>query len=193
MGGCCCSARKPHLHGTPVYYYCPPILEERDTLTSTDVTTDSLTAGLLVGLNVEESTPDTYQSPPAPLPYDVVLGGTASTDSESGKDTVVSGSSFETLITEDKDIEESDPKAQAKSAPISPSKAELWKSNEPHSLVIEEEDGCPICLEEYDVENPKTVTKCEHHFHLACILEWMERSDSCPICDQEMIFDEALD
>ncbi|XP_045790997.1 probable E3 ubiquitin-protein ligase RHB1A [Trifolium pratense] len=193
MGGCCCSARKPHLHGTPVYYYCPPILEERDTLTSTDVTTDSLTAGLLVGLNVEESTPDTYQSPPAPLPYDVVLGGTASTDSESGKDTVVSGSSFETLITEDKDIEESDPKGQAKSASISPSKAELWKSNEPHSLVIEEEDGCPICLEEYDVENPKTVTKCEHHFHLACILEWMERSDSCPICDQEMIFDEALD
>ncbi|WJX86944.1 putative E3 ubiquitin-protein ligase rhb1a [Trifolium repens] len=192
MGGCCCSARKPHLHGPPVYYYCPPILEERDALTSTDGATDSLTAGLLVGLNVEESTPDTYQSPPAPLPYDVVLGGTASTDSESGRDTVVSGSSFETLITCE-DIEESDPKAQAKSAPISPSKAELWKSSEPHALVIEEEDGCPICLEEYDVENPKTLTKCEHHFHLACILEWMERSDSCPICDQEMIFDEALD
>jgi hypothetical protein len=175
-----------------VYYYCPPILEERDALTSTDGATDSLTAGLLVGLNVEGSTPDTYQSPPAPLPYDVVLGGTASTDSESGRDTVVSGSSFETLITCE-DIEESDPKAQAKSAPISPSKAELWKSSEPHALVIEEEDGCPICLEEYDVENPKTLTKCEHHFHLACILEWMERSDSCPICDQEMIFDEALD
>ncbi len=68
-----------------------------------------------------------------------------STDSESGKDTV-SGSSFETLVTCE-DIEESDLKAQAKSAPISPTKAELWKSNEPHALVIEEEDGCPICLE----------------------------------------------
>ena len=37
---------------------------------------------------------------------------------------------------------------------------------------------------EYDVENPRDLTKCEHHFHLSCILEWMERSDSCPICDQ---------
>ncbi|GAU51066.1 hypothetical protein TSUD_84240 [Trifolium subterraneum] len=118
---------------------CPPILEERDALTSTDGATDSLTAGLLVGLNVEESAPDTYQSPPAPLPYDLVLGGTASTDSETGKDTVVSGSSVETSITVD--IEESDPKVQVKSAPISPSKAELWKSNEPLAFVLEEEDG----------------------------------------------------
>lgn len=37
---------------------------------------------------------------------------------------------------------------------------------------------------EYVSENPRTITKCEHHFHLACILEWMERSDICPICDQ---------
>jgi hypothetical protein len=37
---------------------------------------------------------------------------------------------------------------------------------------------------EYDAENPKKTTKCEHHFHLACILEWMERSDTCPVCDK---------
>ena len=37
---------------------------------------------------------------------------------------------------------------------------------------------------EYDEENPRSVTKCEHHFHLCCILEWMERSDTCPVCDQ---------
>lgn len=37
---------------------------------------------------------------------------------------------------------------------------------------------------EYDTENPKLTTKCEHHFHLACILEWMERSEACPVCDQ---------
>ncbi|KAK7292697.1 hypothetical protein RJT34_15549 [Clitoria ternatea] len=189
MGGCCCSARKPHLHGTPVYYYCPPNLEVRESLTSNDGTAASLTAGLLVGLNLETSTPDTYHPPPAPLPYDMVLGGPASTDSESGRKTV-SGSSFETLITCE-DSEETE-KAQANSAPISPTKAELLKSNKCYALVTEEEDGCPICLEEYDFENPKTLTKCEHHFHLSCILEWMERSDSCPICDQEMIFDQTL-
>ncbi|XP_057756871.1 probable E3 ubiquitin-protein ligase RHB1A isoform X1 [Arachis stenosperma] len=184
MGGCCCSARKPHLHGTPVYYYCPPTLEERELLTSNDASAATLTAGLLIGLNLDASTPDTFQPPPAPLPYDVVFGGSASTDSESGRETV-SGSSFETLIArEDLEEAESKVKAQENSEPISPKKAELLKSNQTQVLLTEEEDVCPICLEEYDVENPKNLTKCEHHFHLSCILEWMERSDSCPICDQ---------
>ena len=40
-----------------------------------------------------------------------------------------------------------------------------------------------VCTE-YDEENPRITTKCDHHFHLACILEWMERSDTCPMCDK---------
>ncbi|KAH9303020.1 hypothetical protein KI387_014603, partial [Taxus chinensis] len=58
------------------------------------------------------------------------------------------------------------------------------KLSEPNLLSSDEEDVCPTCLEEYDEENPKIITKCEHHYHLACILEWMERSDTCPVCDQ---------
>ncbi|KAF6134491.1 hypothetical protein GIB67_028512 [Kingdonia uniflora] len=54
-------------------------------------------------------------------------------------------------------------------------------------LAIEGED-CPICLEEYDEENPRIITKYEHYFHLSCILKWMERSDTCPVYDQETIF-----
>ncbi|KAL8117282.1 hypothetical protein AgCh_015258 [Apium graveolens] len=46
----------------------------------------------------------------------------------------------------------------------------------------EDEDVCPTCLEEYTTENPKIITKCSHHYHLGCIYEWMERSDSCPVC-----------
>ncbi|KAL5676612.1 hypothetical protein ACJX0J_012743, partial [Zea mays] len=37
---------------------------------------------------------------------------------------------------------------------------------------------------EYDEENPRSITKCEHHFHICCILKWMERKDTCPVCDQ---------
>ncbi|KAG4937207.1 hypothetical protein JHK84_051292 [Glycine max] len=168
MGGCCCSARKPHLQGAPVYYYlteftfmmlkvnsgkllhglnvgedCPPTFEERESLTSNDGLNASVNAGFLVGLNLEASMPDTFQPPPVPLPYDMVLGGSASTDSESGRETV---SSFETSITLE-DVEESDCKAQANSAPTSPKKAQLSKSNVTQELVTEEEDVCPICLE----------------------------------------------
>ncbi|KAF2566066.1 hypothetical protein F2Q68_00026683 [Brassica cretica] len=45
-------------------------------------------------------------------------------------------------------------------------------------------DECPICLEQYDIDNPKLLTKCGHNFHLACIREWMERSEACPVCDK---------
>ncbi|KAF5744383.1 RING-H2 finger B1A [Tripterygium wilfordii] len=182
MGGCCCSSRKPHLHGTPVFYYCPPGSEEHESLTSNNAAVSSLAVGLLVDLDLEASIPDTFRAPPAPLPYDVVFGCPQATDYESIIETV-SGSSFETLATCE-DLEESDCKTQASSLLlVSPRKSKT------STLTVEEEDACPICLEEYDEENPKLMTKCEHHFHLSCILEWMERSDSCPICDQEMKFD----
>ncbi|XP_021906283.1 probable E3 ubiquitin-protein ligase RHB1A isoform X1 [Carica papaya] len=190
MGGCCCSARKPRLHGTPVYYYCPPVLAEHESLTSQSGAASAFAAGLLVDLELEASIPDTFRAPPAPLPYDALLGHPRSTDSESVIERV-SGSSFETLATCE-DLEESDCKTQASSLLLSPSKSEASKANEPNLSVAEEEDACPICLEEYDSDNPKLLTKCDHHFHLSCILEWMERSDSCPICDQEMVFDHTF-
>ncbi|GLT46585.1 hypothetical protein SLA2020_203290 [Shorea laevis] len=189
MGGCCCSSRKTHLHGTPVYYYCPPALEERESLRSHDDSASTLAAGLLVNLNLE--VPDSFRPPPAPLPYDMVLRCPQSTDSESFRETV-SGGSFETLPTCE-DLEESDcSRTQASSLILSPGNLEVSKLNEPKVSTTEEEDACPICLDEYDSENPKLITKCEHHFHLSCILEWMERSDTCPICDQEMIFDDTF-
>jgi len=58
--------------------------------------------------------------------------------------------------------------------------------------LAEDEDMCPTCLDGYTDENPKIMTACGHHFHLACIYEWMERSTHCPMCDKEMIFNESL-
>ncbi|OMO93531.1 Zinc finger, RING-type [Corchorus capsularis] len=55
----------------------------------------------------------------------------------------------------------------------------------------EDEDDCPVCLEEYIPENPKIVLQCSHDYHLSCIYEWMERSETCPICSRVMIFDET--
>ncbi|CAI0390526.1 unnamed protein product [Linum tenue] len=51
-------------------------------------------------------------------------------------------------------------------------------------------DECPICLEEYDSQNPRTDMQCKHYFHLSCVLEWAQRSAACPICNQEFVFEE---
>nr|XP_011462989.1 PREDICTED: E3 ubiquitin-protein ligase RNF181-like [Fragaria vesca subsp. vesca] len=53
-----------------------------------------------------------------------------------------------------------------------------------------EEEECPTCLEEYTPDNPKIKTKCCHHFHLACIYEWLERKQTCPVCSQVMSFND---
>ncbi|MCL7042843.1 hypothetical protein MKW94_029529 [Papaver nudicaule] len=76
-------------------------------------------------------------------------------------------------------------KNEADSVPPSPKKPDdPGKLKDLTSSPTEEEDCCPTCLEEYDDENPRIMTKREHHFHLSCILEWMERSDTCPVYDQ---------
>ncbi|KAK1423196.1 hypothetical protein QVD17_18491 [Tagetes erecta] len=54
----------------------------------------------------------------------------------------------------------------------------------------DDEDVCPICLEEYTIENPRIMTKCSHHYHLSCIYEWNERSETCPVCSKLMVFEE---
>ncbi|CAH1414822.1 unnamed protein product [Lactuca virosa] len=61
----------------------------------------------------------------------------------------------------------------------------------PYEQSSDNEDVCPTCLEEYTLENPKIVTQCTHHFHLGCIYEWMERSDTCPMCGKVMEFCES--
>lgn len=184
MGGCCSSSRKFQLHGTPVYYYCPPALEEHESTTPPD---NAFSTRLLIDVNLDTSIPDTYRSPPAPIPFDVVLGipqskntglnGEAVGDLAYQKPTPVKAKVFDHETDDDIHfINESSRKVEVG----------FQTSKSLSCSAIEEEDVCPTCFEDYDTENPRIVTKCNHQFHLSCILEWMERSHTCPICCQEM-------
>uniref|UniRef100_A0A1J3J5Q9 Uncharacterized protein n=1 Tax=Noccaea caerulescens TaxID=107243 RepID=A0A1J3J5Q9_NOCCA len=90
MGGCSSSSRRPHLVGTPVYYYCPQSFEELGPSGARAGVGSAFTTGFL-----ETCIPDTFCAP-APLPYDLLLGRP---DAESIKGRISSGSSFETLAT----------------------------------------------------------------------------------------------
>ena len=57
----------------------------------------------------------------------------------------------------------------------------------------EDENTCPICLEEFE-DNDEIVTTehCCHTFHSACMLEWLlakhthrDTKNSCPVCRSE--------
>ncbi|KAJ6825036.1 putative E3 ubiquitin-protein ligase RHB1A isoform X1 [Iris pallida] len=203
MGGCCCCASgQADPDRTPIYIYCPQELEDNEPLPISHVTPTAVPVGLLVDTNLATSIPDTYQAPPVPLPYDVGSGRaeTVCQNIEScGNKTdnvqtmnplavgeTVTAAGFEKLDTCEglKGIE-----CKGKSDSPKVKEGEILKSDDPFSSAMYDEDVCPTCLEEYDKENPRIVTKCEHHFHLSCILEWMERSNTCPICDQIMVID----
>ncbi|RLM80675.1 E3 ubiquitin-protein ligase [Panicum miliaceum] len=144
--------------------------EEHEPLSSDFDGAPPTSAIVAVDTNLDTSTLDTYRAPPAPLPYDVGL-----------------------TVAENPDLEKSDTKIKTEGQQ-SPKVGEFesCEKGTPEDKP-DEEDVCPICLEEYDEENPRSMTKCEHHFHLCCILEWMERSDTCPVCDQITLIDEMYE
>ncbi|GAV76101.1 zf-RING_2 domain-containing protein [Cephalotus follicularis] len=205
MGGCCCcSSKAAEINSAPAYYYYPRTSDEHVPLSSRHGTTSVNLTGLLVDTNLDTSVPDAYRPPPAPIPFELVLrhpqtppraqeicsdktDAVQTTNSDSAE---TAGCTTQETSAKCEELKESDCKAQTNFELESAKELEieLSKSVEFVISVTEEEDVCPTCLEEYDAENPKITTKCEHHFHLACILEWMERSDTCPVCDKEMIF-----
>ncbi|KAJ7004127.1 hypothetical protein NC653_009105 [Populus alba x Populus x berolinensis] len=217
MGGCCCGSAKgaaDQFDNAPPFYYYSRTSEEHVSLSSHQAPGSVLqSTGLLVDTNLDTSVPDAYRPPPAPTPFDAAVGrpqtpgrlrevrgdknhgALQTTTSASGQENTALNTR-ETLA-KCEDAKDLDCKVQINSEPGSAKELEIELSKPVEPLVSateeEEEEDCPICLEEYDLENPKLTTKCEHHFHLSCILEWMERSESCPVCDKEMIFDPPID
>ncbi|KAL3498876.1 hypothetical protein ACH5RR_041608 [Cinchona calisaya] len=214
MGGCCCccASKGEELNNAPPFYHYPTAAEEHQPLSAHHGTVPALFSGLLVDTNLDTSIPETYRPPPAPVPYDTYVGRPRSLlgnrESRGDKNEVVQpteqpveetnsgGTQGPTVkvVESDGDAHHNVELTTVKEVEEDLEKSgEIKKPSEPILSLLEEEDVCPTCLEEYDPENPKIVAKCEHHFHLACILEWMERSDTCPVCDQEMVFSTGND
>eukprot|EP00252_Welwitschia_mirabilis_P003016 TRINITY_DN1305_c0_g1_i1.p1 TRINITY_DN1305_c0_g1~~TRINITY_DN1305_c0_g1_i1.p1 ORF type:complete len:204 (+),score=25.77 TRINITY_DN1305_c0_g1_i1:526-1137(+) len=203
MGGCCCRYSRDSCDCNYqssrccCRVYCFPSClgcwcgmfnkrrEQSNALSSMQYISSSASAGILVVSSLEASTPDTYQAPPMPLPYERQVascdkcGSHQCRESESHVHSMTEGINF-----------------PAKCQNLKPCNLSLQmidkKLESPEIVIKEEEDVCPICLEGYNKENPRIITNCEHHFHLACVMEWMERSDNCPMCYQESFMDESF-
>ncbi|XP_011090769.1 E3 ubiquitin-protein ligase RHF1A isoform X1 [Sesamum indicum] len=63
-----------------------------------------------------------------------------------------------------------------------------------HDMVSDDsfEYSCSICLEPFTSLDPPSVTKCNHEYHLHCILEWSQRSIECPICLQHLVLKDPV-
>lgn len=53
-------------------------------------------------------------------------------------------------------------------------------------------DGsCAICLKKYDDDEEVKELPCKHEFHASCILPWLQKTNSCPVCRHELPTDDA--
>lgn len=58
-------------------------------------------------------------------------------------------------------------------------------SNKMKQVPILEDDfinECSICLEYYSKKEKKVILECGHEFHKGCILEWLDKEKTCPLC-----------
>ncbi|KMZ59125.1 RING/U-box superfamily protein [Zostera marina] len=141
------------------------------------------------------STCDTFRSPPPPLPYNSLKyspqrqhhGFHSKQGNKSSRPLGIGGDS-NVFDTKNECKLEISPECSVKKLS---EKVMIGIGYASISSDEEEEESCPICLEDYTDENPCITMLCSHKFHLGCLCEWIERSDDCPICGKAMIFDEA--
>ncbi|XP_063243373.1 E3 ubiquitin-protein ligase RNF181-like [Bacillus rossius redtenbacheri] len=48
------------------------------------------------------------------------------------------------------------------------------------------DDKCPVCLKMCSLGETVKVLPCKHFFHPECILPWLHRTNSCPLCRHEL-------
>lgn len=78
--------------------------------------------------------------------------------------------------------------------------------DDPDAHFVFKDEECVICYdrEEYDPEAPIRgpeaqgfcITKCApvtHKFHIRCLMKWMERTFTCPMCRQHINIIELID
>ena len=52
------------------------------------------------------------------------------------------------------------------------------------------ENSCPVCKDEFNLNEECLLMPCEHHFHKDCLIPWLKERNSCPVCRYELPTDD---
>ena len=52
------------------------------------------------------------------------------------------------------------------------------------------ENSCPVCKDEFTLNEECLLMPCEHHFHKDCLIPWLKERNSCPVCRYELPTDD---
>nr|XP_023016091.1 E3 ubiquitin-protein ligase RNF181-like [Leptinotarsa decemlineata] len=60
----------------------------------------------------------------------------------------------------------------------------------PTEKITSEGSKCPICLKEHPKGESVKKLPCGHLYHKDCILPWLSKTNSCPVCRHELPTDD---
>ncbi|XP_015127884.1 E3 ubiquitin-protein ligase RNF181 [Diachasma alloeum] len=49
---------------------------------------------------------------------------------------------------------------------------------------------CPVCLKAFESSEIAKSLPCQHSFHKECIIPWLDKTNSCPLCRHELPTDD---
>ncbi|XP_031474742.1 E3 ubiquitin-protein ligase MPSR1-like [Nymphaea colorata] len=59
------------------------------------------------------------------------------------------------------------------------------------SVVVEDEEArCVVCLEGFGADGEAREMPCRHRYHHGCIMKWLEKHSTCPVCRFQMPVEE---
>ncbi|XP_017773160.1 PREDICTED: E3 ubiquitin-protein ligase RNF181 [Nicrophorus vespilloides] len=64
--------------------------------------------------------------------------------------------------------------------------------NLPVITIEEKGKECIICLKEFEVGSKGMQMPCKHTYHTECILHWLSKTNSCPLCREELPTDDQF-
>nr|XP_012423210.1 PREDICTED: E3 ubiquitin-protein ligase RNF181 isoform X1 [Odobenus rosmarus divergens] len=75
---------------------------------------------------------------------------------------------------------------------LPPPAAKAVVENLPRTVIrgSQAELKCPVCLLEFEEEETAIEMPCHHLFHSNCILPWLSKTNSCPLCRHELPTDD---
>ncbi|CAN7038957.1 unnamed protein product [Brassica rapa subsp. trilocularis] len=59
------------------------------------------------------------------------------------------------------------------------SSCQVWASQVKRQVA---ETDCPVCLTKLSSAESRMELQCSHVFHRDCVIKWLKKNPSCPIC-----------
>lgn len=63
---------------------------------------------------------------------------------------------------------------------------ELLELRVSEELIKASNECCPICQDEFELQEDVTLMPCSHVYHPTCLLPWLELHNTCPSCRYEL-------